>query len=387
RIIEKIGAGGMGEVYLADDTKLNRQVALKFLSPYLCQDEDHRKRFTREAQAAAKLGHANIVAIHEVGEYKGRPWFSMENVEGVSFDKLIEEGRLSQVRIIELTVGICNGLRKAHESGIVHRDIKPSNVIVDRDGCPRVLDFGLAVERDADKLTQTGSTLGTVGYMSPEQVEGEEVDARSDLFSLGVVLYELVTGRNPFRRDNQTATLKAILQDDPEPAARYKSGVSDELQGVISKLLEKDPALRYQSAAGVISDLKRIERASGPQDVSRLPGKLSGRMSRILIPGLIVVFAVMIMIFKPWRIEIESGHEAIAAENRLAIMYFDNLADPGDSQSLGEIVANLLITDLSESEYVQVVSSQRLYDILKLLGKEGQKKIDRTVATQVAEKA
>jgi len=260
RIIEKIGAGGMGEVYLAEDTKLDRKVALKFLPPHLCRDEDCRKRFKREAQAAARLGHANIVAVHEVGEYQDRPWFSMENVEGTSLDFLIKSGGLTEDKIIDLVIGISNGLRIAHESGIVHRDVKPSNILVDRDGCPRVLDFGLAVVRDTAKLTQTGSTLGTIGYMSPEQVEGREVDSRSDLFSLGVVLYELLAGCNPFKRDNQAATIKAILQDDPQPVTRYRSGVSEGLQHIIAKLLQKRQELRYQSATDVIEDLNRFRR-------------------------------------------------------------------------------------------------------------------------------
>jgi Tol biopolymer transport system component len=300
RIVDKIGAGGMGEVYLAEDTKLNRNVALKFLSSTLCQDEDCRTRFKREAQAAARLGHTNIVAIHEVGDYHGRPWFSMENVEGTSLDDLINEGRLSQIKIIDYMIGICNGLRKAHESGVIHRDIKPSNIIVDRDECPRLLDFGLAVARDSEKLTRTGSTLGTVGYMSPEQIEGAGADARSDLFSSGVVLYELITGRIPFRRDNQTATMKAIIEDDPEPIARYKSGISDELQRMVVRLLEKNPAHRYQSAADLLADLKRVQeglsRPSGESAV--LMASTGRRRFSILITGLaLAVISAAIIIY------------------------------------------------------------------------------------------
>jgi len=314
RIVEKIGAGGMGEVYLAEDTKLNRTVALKFLSPFLSQDEDQRKRFAREAQAAAKLGHANIVAIHEVGDYRGRPWISMENVEGASLELLIESGGLGEDRIIDIAIGVCNGLRKAHETGIIHRDIKPSNILIDRDGCPRVLDFGLAVLRDTDRLTQNGSTLGTVGYMSPEQVEGKEVDPSSDLFSLGVVLYELFTGCNPFRRDNQAATLNAILRDDPQPITRYKSEVSDGLQHIILKMLQKRQEHRYQSAAGVIEDLRRLRR------------------------------------------ELEHGHPAEKRQPSIAVLPFANLSADPEQEYFCDGMAEEIINALAHIENLRFIA-------------------------------
>lgn len=268
RIIEKIGAGGMGEVYLAEDTQLDRKVALKFLPPHLCQDADCHTRFRREAQAAARLGHANIVAVHEVGQYRGRPFFAMEFIEGTSLEKMIAKDPLGEVRAIELALGICNGLRKAHELGVIHRDVKPSNIIVDNDGVPRLLDFGLATIRDSDRLTRTGSMLGTLGYMSPEQVAGREVDARSDLFSLGVVFYEMLTGVNPFRRDNEAATLKAISEENPEPMARFASNISSDLQNVVRKLLEKQADYRYQTAADVMRDLGKLAQRSSSVDLT-----------------------------------------------------------------------------------------------------------------------
>jgi len=271
RIVEKIGAGGMGEVYLAQDTELDRKVAMKFLPPHLCRDEDCRKRFKREAQATARLSHPNIIHVYEVSEYEGRPFFAMELVEGQSLGELSKSEELSIERVIELGIRICDGLGMAHEKKVVHRDIKPSNIVIDTYGRPKILDFGLATIQGGEPLTKTGSTLGTVRYMSPEQAYGKKVDHRSDLFSLGVVLYELIAGRTPFDRDNETATLKAITQDIPEPLARYKSGVSDVLQRIISKLLEKDPSLRYQSATGVTSDLKMANRdrlPTGMKEVS-----------------------------------------------------------------------------------------------------------------------
>jgi eukaryotic-like serine/threonine-protein kinase len=272
RIIERIGAGGMGEVYLAEDTKLDRKVALKFLPSHLCQNADCRARFKREAQAAAKLGHSNIVAVYEVGEHHGRPFFAMELVEGRSLDKIIAGDQLSENQIVELALGICNGLRKAHESGVIHRDIKPSNIIVDCDNVPRVLDFGLAAVRDSDSITHTAATMGTVGYMSPEQVAGRSADARSDLFSLGVVLYEMAAGSNPFRRDNQAATLKAICDDRPGPIVHRGTDISPGLERIITKLLEKKPEFRYQSAAEVAGELRVLAIPATDSEMKSLPG-------------------------------------------------------------------------------------------------------------------
>jgi serine/threonine protein kinase/tetratricopeptide (TPR) repeat protein len=386
-IIEKIGAGGMGEVYLAEDTELDRKVALKFLPPHLCQDEDCRARFKREAQAAAKLDHPNIVTVYEVSAYQGRPYFAMAHVEGQSLNEYSSSKELSIDQTLELGIQICEGLQAAHDKGITHRDIKPSNILIDSLGRARIVDFGLASVVGKDQLTKTGLTLGTIGYMSPEQVRGQEIDHRSDLFSLGVVLYELITRQNPFRRDSEAATLKAVSDDIPEPLARFKRDVQERLQEVVSKLLEKDRSLRYQHADGVISDLKRLI-AHTQSSIAVAPAKkTSSRTTKVLVPVLVLIVAVTVLVLKPWKFEVSPSEEAVAAENCVAIMYFDNMVDPEDSLRLGEIATNLLITDLSESRYVKVISSQRLYDILKQLGKEGQKRIDRDVASQVAKKA
>jgi serine/threonine protein kinase/Tol biopolymer transport system component len=288
RIIQKIGAGGMGEVYLAEDTQLDRRVALKFLPPHLCQDEAARARFTREAKAAAKLNHPNIVQVFEVGDFQGRPFFAMAHVEGKSLREVIKEGKLSINEAIEFTKQICEGLHKAHQSGVVHRDIKPGNIIIDHENKPRILDFGLATVAGEDKLTRTGSTLGTVGYMSPEQIEGKRVDHRSDLFSVGVILYEMLTGRRPFEGDTDVAIARSITDKVPEPVTRYKSGTTGELQLAIDRALAKDPQLRYQHADEVISELKRIE--SGYPSVKKRHRWGLGAMVALVIVALFVIF-------------------------------------------------------------------------------------------------
>jgi len=265
RIVEKIGAGGMGEVYLAEDTKLNRKVALKFLSPHLCQDEACRQRFEREAQAAAKLDHPNIVTVYEVGEFQGRPFFAMQHIEGQSLRENASQHELSIPQVLEIGIQIAEGLQAAHEQGVTHRDIKPANVLIDSHGRARILDFGLATVAGADHLTKTGSTLGTVGYMSPEQARGEDVDARSDLFSLGVVLYEMIAGRSPFQREHEAATLHAITHTPPEPLGRFRDDIPAGLESITSRLLEKDWMLRYQNSSELLSDLKRCLTSVAPR--------------------------------------------------------------------------------------------------------------------------
>lgn len=257
-IIDKIGQGGMGEVYLAEDKQLDRKVALKFLPSGLVANDELRTRFVREAKALAKQNHPNIVTVFEVGEFAGRPFFAMEYVSGQTLRHHAESKAEANRTIIEWAIQLCQGLGEAHRNGIIHRDIKSTNVIVDQSGRIKILDFGLAAISGSEELTKTGSTLGTVAYMSPEQVSGREADHRSDLFSFGVVLYELLTGRTPFRRDNEGATLRAIMQDNPEPLTRYKNDVPESLQRIVYKLLEKDVELRYQTAEGVLADLKRL---------------------------------------------------------------------------------------------------------------------------------
>ncbi len=262
RIVEKIGAGGMGEVYLAEDSKLNRRVALKFLPEHLAQDSDLRLRFTREAQAAAKLDHPNIVTIHEVSEFQNRPFFAMQYIDGQALNRYCEQRSPSIDQILALVAQAADGLAKAHALGIIHRDIKSANIVVDGDARLKLLDFGLASIQGGDALTKAGSTIGTVAYMSPEQAQGRELDRRSDLFSLGIVLYEMIAGRTPFKRNSDGATLHAIINESPEPLARYKADVSAELQRVMNKILAKNPADRYQSAGDFAADLRTLLRAS-----------------------------------------------------------------------------------------------------------------------------
>jgi len=394
RIEKKIGAGGMGEVYLAEDTKLHRNVALKFLPPEYTSDPEVKSRFMREAQAAAALNHPNIITVYEVAEYQNRSYIAMEFVDGESLKDLTGKKELHLSQVIDVAMQISQGLAKAHEAGIVHRDIKPQNILIDKDGRARIVDFGLAKLKGDAKLTQAGSTLGTVSYMSPEQAQGEEVDRRSDIFSLGVMLYEMITGQLPFQGEHQAAILNSIITEQPQPLARYNNRVSQELERIVTKSLSKDKMERYQHVDDLLADLRREQKTSEQMRSSEV--SLAGVAPRpkrkvlsYLVPASVVfVIAFVLLVLRPFKFDIAPEEAAIAEASSLAIMYFDNLVDPEDSDRLAQMITSLLITDLSESQYVmRVVSRQRLYDILKLLGKEDLKKVDRTVASEVARKA
>ncbi|MBI4549053.1 MAG: protein kinase, partial [Ignavibacteriae bacterium] len=258
KILEKLGEGGMGVVYKAHDTKLDRIVALKFLPQYLSTDVNEKERFYHEARAASALLHANVAVIFEVNEHEGRIFLAMEYVEGQTLKKLIEAGDpLSIKKVLDIAIQSCDGLVAAHDKGIVHRDIKSDNIMITAKGQLKIMDFGLAKVKGATKLTKAGSTLGTAAYMSPEQAQGEEVDHRSDIFSFGVVLYELLTGRLPFKGEHHAALMYSLINEEPPPVARFNEKVTQELQHIVSKALAKDKQDRYQHADDLLADLRR----------------------------------------------------------------------------------------------------------------------------------
>ncbi len=366
KIISRIGAGGMGEVYLAQDTQLDRQVALKFLPQNLSQDEASRARFTREARAAAKLDHPNIVPVYEVGEFQGRPFFTMAHIEGKSLREVIKEGRLSISEAISITMQICEGLHKAHESGVVHRDIKPSNIIIDGENRTRLLDFGLATVSGEKKLTKTGSTLGTIGYMSPELVKGEKADHRSDLFSVGVVLYEMITGRMPFEADHEAAIQYNIINEQPEPLSRYKSGVTGELQQIIDKALSKDSSLRYQHADGMLADLKRLSVGPTPATRSKIRLWLALAIAVVAIPGYFLIDQFLF-------------HKKTAIQgwsNSIAVLPFRDFSPNQDQEYFCDGMTDAIIGRLSNIKDLKVISMTSVMRFkgaeqdLKNIGKE-----------------
>lgn len=257
-IVERIGAGGMGEVFLADDTKLDRRIALKFLPPSIASDEDFKARFVREARSAAALNHPNIITIHEISEWEGRLFIAMEYVEGQSLSHVIESGELTYETALDIAAQVCSGLARAHKSGVIHRDIKADNVLVDREGHAKILDFGLAKGEGDAQLTQAGTAMGTVNYMSPEQAQGTEVDHRSDIFSTGVLIYQMLTGKLPFKRANMPATMYAVVHDQAEPLRNSIPDAPSELQQILDAALAKSPADRYQKIDDLGSNIRSL---------------------------------------------------------------------------------------------------------------------------------
>ncbi|UCE21405.1 MAG: serine/threonine protein kinase, partial [Candidatus Aminicenantes bacterium] len=259
KILEKIGEGGMGVVYKAEDTKLKRIIALKFLPRELTRDQEARDRFMKEAQAAAALDHPHICTVHEIDEVDGNTFIAMAYIEGQSLKEKIEAGPLKINEAVEVALQVAEGLKEAHDKGITHRDIKPANIMLTEKGQAKIMDFGLAkLEWGAD-LTKTATILGTIAYMSPEQARGERVDLRTDIWSLGCVLYEMLSGHRPFTSEQDQATIYSILNESPQPLTSLKKELPQELERTVNKCLEKDPDKRYQKAKEIIDDLNSLQ--------------------------------------------------------------------------------------------------------------------------------
>jgi len=311
----------MGVVYKAEDTKLRRTVALKFLPQHLTSTTDDQARFLQEAQTAATLNHPNICIIHAIEEENNQQFIVMEYIEGENLKAHIKKGRLGIEQIIDISTRVAEGLKAAHEKGVVHRDIKSDNIMITKDGQVKIMDFGLAKLKGGAGLTRTGSTIGTIGYMAPEQIQGNEVNQQSDLWALGVVLYEMLAKKPPFRGDHEAAIMYEILNIEPQAVQSYRADVPDHLQLVVSQLLQKDPSRRFGSAAEVIERLK-----------------------------------------KP-----VSAPAASASEKSIAALYFENMSLEKDSEYFCAGMTEDIITDLSKIKELKVVSRT---DVLPFRNKE-----------------
>ena len=369
RILEQLGGGGMGVVYKAEDTRLKRTVALKFLPPDFTRDPEAKERFVNEAQAASALQHTNICVIHDIDETpEGRMFIVMEYYGKETLKKKIDHGPLPLTDAVDIAAQIAGGLARAHAHGIVHRDVKPANIIVTSDGIAKILDFGLAKLLGQMRLTRTGTTLGTVAYMSPEQARGETVDQRSDIWSLGVVLYEMVAGRLPFRGDFDQGMIYSILNADPEPLSSQRPDLPVLLNSIVTKALQKDPARRYPSFKEMIADLAGLRGVSASRTTATharaQQRTVLSRALKWIVPVSVLSLAVAAYLLSgrglPWTGPEDASREG-SGLNSITVLPLKDYSADKDQAFFCNGIADEIVSALSQIPELRIVSGTRAF--------------------------
>jgi len=394
QVIEEMGRGGMGKVYKVIDTRLNEELALKVIHPEIAVKEKIIERFGNELKMARKISHKNVCRMYHLEEEKGIHYLTMEFIQGESLKDMIGMmGQLSPGQALSVVKQVCEGLAEAHKLGVVHRDLKPSNIMIDREGNARIMDFGIARSLKAKGITRTGTMIGTPEYMSPEQVEGLETDHRSDIYSLGVILYEMVAGRIPFDGETPFSIALKHKSEKPQDPTEINPQIPENISRLIMRCLEKDREKRYQTAEELLADIGKIEEGI-PTEERVIPKRrptisreitVTFNLKKILIPALAVVALAVIalLIFKPFP-----EREVVPAPSdkpSLAVMYFKNNTGDDRLDHWRSALSDLLITDLSQSKHIKILSAERLFNILHQTDQLGKSTYSSDVLKEVAD--